>query len=126
MGLEHVQEFINAGDNKIRRQLGQSRPGDTNAASLYSPASNIVAAIITTLVVCNQSGTADTFRVFLDDNGTTYDQTTALFYDIAIAADTTVTIELNLFMNDPTGNLAIRAATASALTFTAFGEEIQL
>ncbi len=105
------------------KQLGQLRPANTTAATLYSPGASTT-AIIKSIVVCNTSGSAATFRIFLDDNGTTYDQTTALFYDIAIAADTTIQIDTYYAMNDSTGNLAVRTSVNNALTFTCFGAEI--
>jgi len=105
------------------KELGQLRPGDTNAATIYSPGSNIVARIVS-IFVCETSGTARTFRIFLDKDGTTYDQTTALFYDSAVAANSTVQIEGGIFMENPAGNLAVRSSNASSLTFTVYGEEI--
>ena len=88
--------------------LGQLRPADTNAASLYSPPDN-TSTELTKLVICNQTGSAATFRLFLDDNGTTYDQTTALFYDQPISANLTWTEDLTGYgMVDSTGNLAVR------------------
>lgn len=104
------------------KQLGQLRPADTTAASLYSPAGET--AIIKSIVVCNTTASAAAFRIFLDDNGTTYDQTTALFYDANINANETVEIDTYWPMNDSTGNLAVRTDTGSALTFTAFGAVI--
>lgn len=103
-------------------QLGQLRPADTNAASLYSPAAN-VDAVIRQIIVCNTSGAASTFRIFHDDNGTTYDQGTALFYDVAIAADETLVLDVFICMDDDTGNVAVRSGNANALTFTAYGSE---
>ncbi len=76
------------------------------------------------IIVCNQSGASAKYRIFLDDDGTTYDQTTALFYDILIPADTTDSIEGIYFMDDSDGNLAVRTNTSSALTFTCFGREL--
>ncbi len=103
--------------------LAQLRPADTNAASLYSPPANRVAQL-TKLVICNQTGSPVTFRLFLDDNGTTYDQTTALFYDQSISANLTWTEDLEGWgMADSTGNLAVRSSTNDALTFTLFGKE---
>lgn len=105
------------------QQLGQLRPANTTAASLYSPNAGIT-TIIKSIVVCNTTGIAAKFRVFLDDDGTTYDETTALFYDVTIAANTTVQVDTFYAMNDSSGNLAVRTDTNDALTFTCFGAEI--
>ena len=105
------------------KQLGQLRPADMTAASLYSPGSSTT-TIIKTIIVCNQTTASAKYRIFVDDNGTTYDETTALFYDIAIGANSTDQIDTYYAMNDSTGNLAVRTDTNSALTFTCFGVEI--
>ena len=103
--------------------LAQLRPADTNAASLYSPPDNTTTEF-TKLVICNQTVSTATFRVFLDDDGTTYDQTTALFYDQSISANLTWIQDLEGWgMNDTAGNLAVRTGTNDALTFTLFGKE---
>jgi hypothetical protein len=105
-------------------QLGQQRPGTGGTAvSLYSPAASTT-GIVKSVVVCNTSGSATTYRIYLDDNGTTYDQTTALFYDVPIRADDTHILSIYWPMDDSSGNLAVESADASALTFTAFGAEI--
>lgn len=107
----------------VGSQLGQLRPANTTAASVYSPAA-ATETQITTVVVCNTSGAAATFRIFQDDNGTTYDETTALYWDVTIAANDSVTFtDLKLFMNDSTGNLGVRTSVADALTFTVSGLE---
>ncbi|KKK68603.1 hypothetical protein LCGC14_2942410 [marine sediment metagenome] len=92
------------------------------AASLYSPGASTT-AIIKTIIVCNQTAAA-AYRIFVDDDGTTYDETTALFYDIAIGANSTDQIDTYYAMNDANGNLAVRTDTNSAITFTCFGVEI--
>ena len=103
------------------KQLGQLRPANTTAASLYSPSS--VTTVVKSIVICNTSGADAAARVFHDDNGTTYDETTALAWDINILANTTVVLEVFVAMNDATGNLAVRTSVNSALTFTAYGSE---
>jgi len=105
-------------------QLGQLRNavGGT-AESIYSPAASTT-AIVKSIVVCNQSGTADTYRIFLDDDGTTYDATTALFYDVAIDAGESHILNVYWPMPTDAGNLAVSCATTNACTFTAFGLEI--
>lgn len=105
------------------KQLGQHRINSTTATSLYSPGASTT-AVIKSVVICNQTSSADTFRLFVDDDGTTYDQTTSLYYDTDIAANTTIQIDTYWPMNDANGNLATQNATANAITFTAFGVEI--
>ncbi len=100
--------------------LAQSRPSDTTAVSVYSPASG-VRAQITRVLVCETAGNTPSFRIFLDNDGTTYDQTTALFYDKAMAANNTTEIEGDWYMNG--GNLAVRTSAGNELTFTIFGIE---
>lgn len=103
--------------------LGQARPGSTTAATLYSrPASTTV--IIKTIVVANTTAAPETFRIFHDDDGTTYDQSNALFYDVAIAANTTTQVDIFMAMATASGTIGVRTSTASALTFTAYGVEI--
>ena len=109
------------------RMLGQARPANTNAVSIYSPAGNARAEVLQ-IVICNTTSSAATFRIFHDDDGTTYDQTTALYYDKTVAANDT----LRVYPNDPpgfamvnaAGNLAVRTDTNNALTFTVYGNEI--
>lgn len=107
-------------------QLGQARPANTTAVSLYSPAVNVV-GFIQRIHICNQTGSAATCRVFLDNDGTTYDETTALEFDKSIGANNSLEFdygEQGMPMSDDSGNLAVRTGTASALTFTAWGYEL--
>lgn len=104
------------------KELGQARPADTTAVSLYSPGSNISAEVIS-IYVSNTTGSAATFRIFVDVNGTTFDETTALFFDTSLAANTTLLIEGRIYLNNTLANIAVRQGTASALTFTAYGSE---
>lgn len=106
----------------VGSQLGQLRPANTTAASLYSPAASTETRL-TQLVITNTSGAAATYRLFIDDDGTTYDETTSIAWDVAIAADTFVIIDLGQYMNDSTGNFAVRTSVADALTFTLSGLE---
>ena len=106
------------------KQLGQARPGDTNNATLYSPPTNVLTTNITKVFVCNTTGNTPSYRIFIDDNGTTGDQTTALYYDNAMAANTTEIIELDMPMNDGSGALIVRSSAANEITFTAYGVEI--
>jgi hypothetical protein len=105
------------------KQLGQLRPADTTAASLYNPGANTT-AVIKGLVICNTSSSNAKFRVFNDDDGTTYDETTALFFDAPIAPGQTLEVDGFKAMNNSAGNFAVRTNTANAITFTLYGAEI--
>jgi len=102
------------------KQLGQARENSTNAVSVYSPdASQEV--IIKSIIVANTSGADAAVRIFLDDDGTTYDETTAIAWDVTIPANSVWDREITLCMNNAAGNLAYRSSVANALTLTAFG-----
>ena len=105
------------------KQLGQLMPTNTTAASIYSPGAS-TQTLIKSIVVCNTSAGAVTYRIFHDDNGTTYDTTTALYYDVSLAGNTSIILSLNIVMDDSTGNLAVRTSSANDLTFTCYGAEI--
>ena len=103
------------------KQLGQARPSDTNAVSLYSPGASVQASV--RVLVTNTTATDATCRIFVDDDGTTYDQSTAIAYDVTVPANGSYQVG-GIYMNNSSGNVAVRSGTASALTFTAFGTEI--
>ena len=105
------------------KQIGQARINSTTATSVYSPGAGVT-GLIKTIIIANQTGSVDSYRLFVDDDGTTYDQSTALFYDVPIDAYSTHLINTFIAMNDPSGNIAFRNATANALTITLFGAEI--
>ncbi len=111
-----------------RKQLGQLRPANTTAASLYSPGIDIITRIYV-IIVCNVTGSPVDYRIFHDEDGTTYDQTSALHYDIALPANTTDVVTFGqgdnggIWMNNSSGNIAVRTATSSSLNFTCYGEE---
>ena len=105
------------------KQLGQIRINSTTATSVYSPSASMN-TVIKNIVVCNTSAATAKYRIFCDDNGTTYNQSTALFYDIEILADTTHLLDTFIAMNNSTGNLAVYNSVANAITFTLFGVEV--
>lgn len=105
------------------KQLAQSRPSNTSNTSIYSPDIN-TETIIKSIIICNTSGAIANLRVFVDDDGTTYNEATAIVWDMPIYPSTQPSIiEVNICMNNSNGNLAIRTDTASALTVTVFGME---
>jgi len=102
--------------------LGQVRSAGTTAVSIYSPGTDVTAVNLK-LVIANTSGAARTYRVFQDDDGTTYDESTAVAWDLPIAADSRVELKLAP-MSDSAGNIAVRHDAANGLTFTLEGSEL--
>lgn len=104
-------------------QLAQAREASTNAVSVYSPGASTT-AIIREIWLANTTANSATFSIFCDDNGTTYDQTTALVYLNTLEGYESRRIPCYITMNDSTGNLGYQLGTASAITITVFGVEI--
>lgn len=76
-------------------------------------------------MVCNTTGSATTFDIYHDDDGSTYDQTTALFYGVSIEANTTVEVvadaEGSGIPMARTANLGVKPGADQALTFSIYG-----
>jgi len=111
-----------------RIQLGQLRPANTTAASLYTPSNNRTIGNIKSITVANTTAISADYRIFHDDAGTTFDATTAMFFDVALGGNNTEVIS---FDDDGIairfgGNLGVRTGTNDALTFTAHGFEEQV
>lgn len=107
--------------NKNVIQLGQLRPINTTAISIYSPNVN-ESTKIKEIIVCNTTAISADYRIFHDEDGTIFDETTALFFDVALAGNSTDVIELNTGIENSSGNIAVRTDTNDALTFTLSGE----
>lgn len=103
------------------KQIAQ-QAGTTSAVSIYTPGANIVAQGLV-MAICNYTSSKVKYRIFQDDNGTTYTTATALYYDVELPAFTTHQRSCGN-MADTSGNLAIYCDTASATTFTLYGTEI--
>lgn len=105
------------------KQLGQLRPANTSAASIYQvPASTT--AIISRVEIQNVTAGAETFSIFHDADGSTYSEATALFFESPIAAKGHVAIDCHWAANNSSGNFAVKSSTGNAITFTFYGVEI--
>ena len=105
----------------IYKVLGQSAPSATTDTTLYTVPS-ATDAVVSTIVVCNRSASARTYRIAVRPAGATIANQHYLAYDVAIAANdsTALTLGITLDANDI---VTVRASTAD-LSFTAFGSEI--
>ena len=100
---------------------GQFRPSNTTAATLYTAT---LKSEVTRILIANTTGSAATFRLFHDDDGTTMDETTALVWDNSIAAGAYVDLQAYLDGAGITiaagGSLGCRSGTGNALTFSVY------
>ncbi len=104
-------------------QLAQTRPSDTNNTQAYSPATGFIAEI-TSVFVANTTGSAATFRLYHDNDGTTYSEATALMWDVSVASGASVVVDDPIYLNSAS-NLAVRSSVGNALTFTVYGIETE-
>jgi len=110
-------------------QLAQSRPSGTSAVSAFTAT---IQTEISVIVICNTTVSAAKFSIYHDDNGSTFDQTSALHYAQNIPASSTVYITSDSVgagvTLSPDGQLGIQTDTANALTFSIYGvtEEINV
>lgn len=120
-----------AASNTIKRflmsapgsQLAQSRPSGTSAVTLFSAGSTRVE--VTRVVVANVTASAATYSLYHDDDGTTYDQGTALAYEVSLPANSWLVLDFEGMGSGITiqagGAMGIKSGTASAITYTVYG-----
>ena len=100
--------------------LGQSAPDATTTTALYT-VPNLVQTTVSSLVVCNRAGTAGTFRVSVHVAGATADNKQYLFYDSALAANTTQTVVIGMCLNQ--SDVVKVYASSADFSFNLFGVE---
>lgn len=105
----------------IYKVLGQSAPSATTDTTLYTVPS-ATDAVVSTIVVCNRSASARTYRIAVRPAGASIANQHYLAYDVAIAANDSTALTLGITL-DATDVITVRASTGD-LSFTAFGSEI--
>lgn len=105
----------------VYKILGQSAPAATTPTTAYTVPTS-TEAIISSIIVCNRSGSSDTFRVALLSGGGTVANADYIAYDHPIEPYETFmfTIGVGLATTD---EVEVYAGTAN-LSFGVFGMEI--
>lgn len=108
-----------------RKMLGQIRPSNTSPVSIYSPPTGVetIAFMVTVVNHSNQDVDA-TF--YVDDDGTTYNESTMIAQRTISKGSESEKHGLYLAMNDENGNIAVQTSSANDLTFTIWGKEYDL
>ena len=114
---------------KIRKKLlAQRMPSTTTATLCYRPPDGKYADI-KSIVVCNQSSAAVSYSIYVDKNASVAANGTALFGAVSLAANSTVVLtfdgECGIVLETDTAGIFVKSSTASSLTFTLFGLEIE-
>jgi hypothetical protein len=100
--------------------LGQVDPVLATLTTLYTvPAST--STVVSTIVACNR-GAATTIRIAVRPAGAAIDPKHYICYDVAIAANETITFTLGITL--ATTDVISVYATLATIAFSAFGSEI--
>lgn len=112
-------------DPRFTRQLFQVKPPNTAAYSVLRKAAKRKVVLLNIQVV-NTTGSAAVYSIYLDKDGTTYNESTALVFNASLAANTAALHQWTdgLPMDAQTeGNIAVQVGTANAITLTGNGIE---
>ena len=101
--------------------LGQSNPSATTNTTLYTAPSS-TSTVVSTIVVCNQSSSAATYRIAVRPAGASVAAQHWIVYGATVGGSdsTALTLGLSLATTDV---ITVYASTAN-LSFSAFGSEI--
>lgn len=104
----------------ILKVLGQSNPSATTLTTLYTvPAST--GTVCSSIVICNRSATATTFRVAVRPAGAAISNEHYLYYDVTIAGNDTFIATIGITL--ATTDVVSVYATLATLSFNLFGQE---
>jgi hypothetical protein len=103
-------------------QIAQNRPSGTTATSVYTAT---MITEVTRIIICNTTSSAADFSLYHDDDGSTFDETSALHFAQTVPPYSTVTIEAGNMgaglMVTGSGQIGVQTSTSNALTFTLYG-----
>lgn len=100
--------------------LGQSNPGATTLTTLYTvPA--LTSAVGSSIVVCNRSATATSFRVAVRPAGAAIANEHYIYYDVAIPGNDTFIATIGITL--ATTDVVSVYATLATLSFNLYGQE---
>lgn len=100
--------------------LGQLDPSATTTTTLYT-VPDLTQTTVSSLIVCNRTGGAVTFRVSIHVNDATADDKQFIYYDKSVATGESFTAVLGLTLGQ---NDVVKVyASATGLSFNMFGVE---
>ena len=101
--------------------LGQVAPGAATLTTLYTvPASTNT--VCSSIIVCNRSATATSFRVAVRPAGAAISNEMYLYYDVTIAGNDTFIATIGVTL--ATTDVVSVYATLATLSFQIYGQEV--
>jgi ribosomal protein S2 len=101
--------------------LAQSNPSAATLTDIYTvPGST--STVVSTIVVCNRSAVATSFRISIQVANAADDNKQYLYYDVIIPGNDTFTLTLGITL--ATTDVIAVYATLATLSFNIFGSEI--
>jgi len=104
----------------VIKVLGQLDVSATTITTLYT-VPDLAQTTVSSLVICNRSGSGITFRVSIHVAGAGADDKQFIFYDEALAATTTRTVVIGMCLNQ--ADVVKVYASAANVSFNMFGVE---
>jgi hypothetical protein len=104
----------------VIKVLGQSAPAATTPTDLYT-VPNLNQTTVSSLVVCNRTGGALSFRVSVRVGGASADDSQYLYYDKNLAANESFSAVLGLTLQQ--SDVVTVYASNTGLSFNMFGVE---
>ena len=104
----------------VIKVLGQLDVSATTITTLYT-VPDLAQTTVSSLVICNRSGSGITFRVSIHVAGAGADDKQFIFYDEALAATTTKTVVIGMCLNQ--ADVVKVYASAANVSFNLFGVE---
>ena len=105
----------------VYKVLGQQAPSATTNTTLYTVPSS-TNTVVSTIVVCNRSASAATYRIAVRPDGATLANEHYIAYDVSVGSSDSTALTLGLTM-DAADVLTVYASTSS-LSISAYGSEI--
>jgi len=100
----------------------QLSAANTNYNLYTSPGSGNLSTVVSTITICNQASTAATFNIAIRPAGATLDTRHYIAYGTPIAGNDTIALTLGVTI--ATTDIITINASATTLSFAAFGSEI--
>lgn len=102
--------------------LGQSKPADTSAATLYTvPAST--QTVVSTITSTNLTSSAVNIDIYIVPSSGSAADSNAIVYQASLAAKTVQAFTLGITLG-AADSIRVKSASGNAITFQAFGQEI--